>query len=524
MSLRRKITLLFVLVNAITLALIVASVWFEGRRIKTRLDSDRGLIAARSADVLGLTFKFDMERELAKLLESESAGRRFDEFEAALAVSELSYWDEDPMAREMLDRAVLVRLAPLDVNRFNPRRRLIFERGDRDQLDKADLRDRLENAAGIVREPLADGSVLVYGMMDPEIARDWGFVFKTRRPEPFGFQSAGMVRTLLSIMVPGTLVLILIFYFYFSSAVLRPLAAAESAAFRISAGDYSGPLEDGDREDEIGRVAAAMNQMMAELEKYRDHMLGLVSEATERFREAEQGLVVAERLAAMGRIAAGIAHEINNPLGGILNAINRLGQADLSEERRHKYHELAEEAVRRIQATVQRVLEATPRGESRVEDVLLGRIVDQAAGLLAHRARSEGKELEVDVPGDLLVVGDAHELSQVFLNLLINALDASESGSRVTVRARQTTEEGILIEVIDQGAGMAPEQRERIFDLFYTTKPGNKGTGLGLGIVHNIVTGHGGRITVESEVGVGTRFEIVLPRRRPQPGGDEARD
>ncbi len=525
MSLRKKITVIFLLVNAITLALIVVSVNVEGGRVNRRLDSDRALIARRTADLLALTFKFSIERELAGLLEGGSKGERvFDEFETALAVSGLSYWDDDPMVRELLDRAVLVRLGPLDVNRFNPRPRLIFESGGRDQLDKGDLRQRLERAVGVEKEILPGGAVLVYGMMDPAIAADWGFLFRLRPPEPFSFDPDGMVTTLLSILVPGALILVLLLYVFFSRSVLRPLAAAETAALRISAGDYSRRLPSGNRQDEMGRVAQAMNMMTGELEKYRDRMEGLVEEATERFKSAEQGLVVSERLAAMGRIAAGIAHEINNPLGGILNAINRLGQDELDPERRKRYHELAEESVRRIQATVQRVLDTTPRGETSVQDVKLARIVDQAVGLLAHRIRSENVRVETSVAGDLVVVGDPNELAQVFLNLLINALDASSAGGRIEISAAPAAGDQIEIVMRDEGRGMTPEVRERIFDLFFTTKPGNKGTGLGLGIVHNIVTGHGGRISVESAPGRGSRFEILLPRRRLGPDPEGAKE
>ncbi|MFT7617499.1 MAG: signal transduction histidine kinase [Planctomycetota bacterium] len=521
MSIRRRATIVFLVVNAITLALIAASVFNETRGARNRLKADRESIAKGTAEVLANSFKVSLEIELLRALEKSLDRKKdqdeYDEFAIALALSDLKYWDEDPLVTKYLDRVFFVRFSESDINRFNPRPRLIMDAEESAKLSKSFLRERVARANGIETFLDEKGQVVVYGKVDPTVSPDWGYYFRMNLIESEGFDPVESVRRILFYAIPGMLILLAMLYYFLNRLVLIPLSETEKAAVRISSGDYDQPIAFASRNDEIGSVARAMNAMMAQLAEYRTRMQGNIHAATERFKRAEQHLVVSERLAAMGRIAAGIAHEINNPLGGILNAIRRLGSPDLPEDRREKYQNVAEDAVRRIQSTVQRVLATSPRHTPQVETVKILSSVEQAKELVAHKTRQSQIELKIDVADSLEVVGDPNELSQIFLNLLINACAAVSERSKplIEVLGEEIGDE-VLITVKDNGMGMTAEVKEHVFDLFFTTKSGNKGTGLGLGIVHNMVTGHGGRISVESTPEEGSIFRLYLPRRRPE--------
>ncbi len=521
MSIRRRATILFLVVNVITVSLIAVSVFRETEESRNRLKADRAAFAKGTAEVLANSFKVSMEIELLRVLKKSlgvtAEDEGYDEFAIALALSDLPYWDEDPLVTKYLDRVFFVRFSETDINRFNPRPRLVLSAEESAKVSKSFLRERVSKVDGFETFVDDHGHVVVYGKVDPDVSPDWGYYFRMNLVEPVSFDPSESVRRILAISVPAMLLLLFTLYYSLKRLVLEPLSATESAALRISSGDYSQPLPYADRPDEIGSVAKAMNIMMGQLEEYRNRMQGNISAATERFKRAEQHLVVSERLAAMGRIAAGIAHEINNPLGGILNALRRLGSSDLPEDRRVKYRDVAEDAVRRIQTTVQRVLATSPRHAPQVETVELLGPIEQAKALVAHKLRENRIELVLDVPEGLHVVGDRNELSQIFLNLFINACDAvgDEKEPRIEVSAAALGSE-VEIWVKDNGEGMTDEVKEHVFDLFFTTKTGNKGTGLGLGIVHNIVTGHGGRISVESAPEKGSSFQLNLPRRRSE--------
>jgi PAS domain S-box-containing protein len=260
-------------------------------------------------------------------------------------------------------------------------------------------------------------------------------------------------------------------------------------------------------------------------------LLGFSRDVTGR-KEMEARLQQSERLAALGTLLAGIAHEVNNPLSytllGIEQAIAQLARLTAPAEDIAKLREALEAALQgatRVAAVVGQIRATTrPDGEERGP-------VDVRAALesalrvthneIHHRARLVTELAEVP-PG--LVVGSAQRLEQVFLNLLVNAVQALPDGRpeneiRVVLRAPSASE--VLIEVADNGPGIPDDVRSRIFDPFFTTKPVGLGIGLGLSICHGIVTSHGGTITVESAPGRGSTFRIVLPAQAPEPARAE---
>jgi PAS domain S-box-containing protein len=244
--------------------------------------------------------------------------------------------------------------------------------------------------------------------------------------------------------------------------------------------------------------------------------LAVIEDVTERKR-LEAQLVLADRMASVGTLAAGVAHEINNPLAFILAnlqfALDELRGAAVGGEVTRALEEVRDGALR-VREIV-RDLKAFSRADPEALDAVdLRRVLQSAIGLaqneLRHRAR-----LELDVGEAPPVEASEHRLAQVFLNLLINAAQAIPEGhaSEHVIRAvTATAPDGrAAVEISDTGCGIAPELLPRIFDPFFTTKAPAQGTGLGLAIAQGIVADHGGRIEVTTKVGEGTVFRVVLP-------------
>ena len=219
----------------------------------------------------------------------------------------------------------------------------------------------------------------------------------------------------------------------------------------------------------------------------------------------------AERLATAGELAASAAHEIRNPLTAISSAVQLLGEAFPAGNPRREVAESVMAEIDRINGIVEGLLSFARPPETRREDVHLGMVVESALSLVSTMAGKAGVEvaLECAVERDVLRA-DGDQLRQVFVNLLLNGIQAMEDGGRLAVRVtRPGTRLGRLrVEIEDTGTGMTSEQTERAFDPFYTTK--EKGTGLGLPICYGIVRGHGGDIDLDSEPGRGTTVRVEL--------------
>ena len=225
-------------------------------------------------------------------------------------------------------------------------------------------------------------------------------------------------------------------------------------------------------------------------------------------RRMEVAVRRSDRLAAVGKLAAGLAHEIRNPLASMTGSIELLsGTPGLSQSDK-KLLSIVHREAERLEALVSDFLEfARPAAPTLVvTDARLA--IEETVAVFRSSARQRGLELDVD-PGEAVAVrADPGQLKQVLWNLLANASEATPTGGRVCIRAFREKDEAV-VEVADSGAGIAPEDLQRIFDPFFTTK--ERGTGLGLATVHRIVEGHGGRVEVSSTPGKGTTFRIRLP-------------
>lgn len=345
------------------------------------------------------------------------------------------------------------------------------------------------------------------------------------------------VRSLYFTLVGGILGVTAVAWILLSRLVVSPLAALAGAADKAAAGDLTARVPVRGAGDELDRTAEAFNRMAVEVSEHHDQLQRRVLDALERSRKAERHLVIAQRLAATGKLVAGIAHEINNPLGGMRNAVRALARGDLGEAKTAEYLDIVQDGLSRIEDTVRKVLAFTPR-TAQPKSTDLVDVARRAVALARHRLERRNVRIEESYSDQpVRVYGDPHELSQVALNLLLNAGDAipetgedgrARSPGRGAVGVRVESDgEHALLEVRDDGTGMTPEVQAQCFDFFFTTKPPGEGTGLGLAVVHNIVTNHGGRIDLESEVGVGTTFRVVLPQEpavaeleAPRPPGD----
>jgi len=379
---------------------------------------------------------------------------------------------------------------------------------------------------GLVQSIRTRSTVLVEGGLSVPIEDSLGAIWGATWMALPGTSAGNLGARLLPWFLLSLLILTLGTFFVLRRSVLDPLEELARAAGRVKAGDLTARLPDPRRADEIGQLIRTFNEMAANVQGFNARLEREVEQATEKALRAEAAALTQRRLAAMGELAAGIAHEINNPLGGLLNAVESLERGKLPPEKHARYFELLRSGLERIQATVGRLLRFTPR-TTPFGPVSLARALEDALELVAHRARSLGVELvPVAVPGESRervlerwralpsVQGERGELAQALLNLLVNALDALEDdgkpGGKIELALTRENGELQLVVRVD-GPGVPPENLARVADLFFTTKEVGKGTGLGLSIVHKVVAAHGGRVFLSNVHKGGFQVEIRLP-------------
>jgi two-component system NtrC family sensor kinase len=338
-------------------------------------------------------------------------------------------------------------------------------------------------------------------------------------PPPRGPQLLSWLSGLFWAVAAGTAFLMLIVYGLLLRLVLRPIENLVAASRVLSDGKRPAKVAGEWRSDEMGELIGAFNSMAEEVVTGRDALRDLVEKATADYRRAHEQLVIEQRLSATGKLAAGVAHEISNPLGGMINAARAIEKEEGLSERAREYVGLINDGLARVRDIVER-MRTFVRPKPAVGPVDVAEAVKGALSFARHRVKDEGVELEEDYPSGpaapARTVGDAGELQQVFLNLVMNALDAVKESDTKRVRLRVVREEtGVVAEIADTGVGMDEERLANAFDLFYSTKDmsaeGEGGTGLGLAIAHKIVTDHGGEIELESSPGEGTVARVRLP-------------
>lgn len=255
------------------------------------------------------------------------------------------------------------------------------------------------------------------------------------------------------------------------------------------------------------------------------HVITVGEDITTRV-EANRAVARAEKLAAIGRLAAGVVHEINNPLATISACAEALesrlneGAFDASPEVQdlRDYLSLIRSEAFRCKSITNGLLDFSRTRAGEYMPVNLNEVISSAARLVTHQRRGDNIEIRIEVMEQLSAVsGDEGQLKQAVIALATNGIDAMPEGGRLTLRGRNENDH-VLVEVGDTGVGIAPENLTKIFDPFFTTKEVGRGTGLGLAVCYGIVTEHGGRLDVQSALGSGTTFTISLPAVNSQDG------
>jgi two-component system NtrC family sensor kinase len=304
--------------------------------------------------------------------------------------------------------------------------------------------------------------------------------------------------------------------------ITRPLAEMVEATGKIASGDLAHRVKV-DGRDEIGQLARAFNRMTDELSRAHEDLTQWgrtlerrVEERTRELRETQDQLVVSEKLASLGKMAAGVAHEINNPLTTILlNAHLLLEKPGLDPADEETLKLIADETTR-CAGIVGGLLDFARQTPSQAAPTDINDLIDRTLQLLERQASVRNVRIEKALDRSLPPIElDKNKLRQVFSNLVLNACEAMPTGGTLAVASR-LSRDGTHIEIIfaDTGVGIAKENLPRLFDPFFTTK--SFGTGLGLAVSYGIIRQRGGTILVRSDVGRGSEFTVRIPLTVPR--------
>ncbi len=306
----------------------------------------------------------------------------------------------------------------------------------------------------------------------------------------------------------------------------QPLKHLKDGTSELAGGNLGYQLEV-DSTDEAGELASSFNRMSLQLRAANEEIVAWaktledrVDQKTRELKRAHEHVLHVEKMATIGKMAAVVAHEINNPLSGILTYAKLLkkwiqrGEAETSKKKdAEQCLDLIADESRRCGDLVKNLLTFSHTSPMNVQTTDLNTVVDRSVRLVAHQLELNGVELHLDLPSNLPAIQcDPGQIEQVLLALIMNAIDAMPRGGNLWVSTRMGDEsDELAIEVRDDGSGIPPEILPHIFEPFLTTKETGKSVGLGLAVSQNIIEGHRGRVDVHSEVGKGTTFTVTLP-------------
>ncbi len=354
---------------------------------------------------------------------------------------------------------------------------------------------------GVATHP-ETGDILAHRFYSPYVDKDRGWVVVVNARRDIFLSPLAIVRQRILLSAAVVLLLVVIGAAFFARSLVRPLQAVIDGTRRL-ARDLGHRIRV-DSRDEVGYLAGEINRLA-----------GTLQDSMAERAMVEQQICHTEKLASVGEMAAGLAHELNTPLANI-QALSLLamkeaeaGRLDL-EALRGDLADIAEQTGK-CSAITSGLLSFARRQHPQLAPHDVNRLVEEALALV--RLRREKLGITVDFTPDPRLPGvkvDGNQIEQVLVNLLLNAFDAMPDGGTVSIRC--SAEEGrVVIRVADTGVGIPPEHLRRIFDPFFTTKEVGKGTGLGLSVSYGIVQSQGGSLAVESEPGRGTVFSVRLP-------------
>lgn len=333
----------------------------------------------------------------------------------------------------------------------------------------------------------------------------------------------GLVRTVIEIILLG--VIIVFITRWLVGTPLHKLLEGIHAGSRM---EFDRPVEIRGH-GELRVLADSFNSMrirlgvaLRELREFNEDLERKVEERSRELSAAQHRLIQSDRLASLGQLAASMAHEINNPVSGVLN-YTMVVQRMLEDEQQipqnlprvRRFLDIMAHETERVGRIVSDLLAFSRHAQPGCQDLVLAKVIGRVMDLVGHRLELGRVRTLVDVPDDLpTLYADAGQLEQVLVNLVMNAAEAQPDGGTVTVRARQDGDH-VVLDVEDEGPGIEPSHLERVFDPFFTTKDEGKGVGLGLSVVYGIVEAHGGTIEAQNTARGGARFRVRLPLQGP---------
>ncbi len=339
-------------------------------------------------------------------------------------------------------------------------------------------------------------------------------------------QLAESTRQMIYYTAFGLVLVAVLCWFVIWQVVGRPVKALHDGTEHLAAGDLGYQIEV-HSSDEIGELARSFNDMSRELEsEHKENVAWTrtleerVEQKTRELKKAHEHALHTEKMASIGKMAAVLAHEINNPLSGILTYAKLLrkwtDRDDAGQGRRKDISEaldLIATESRRCGDLVKNLLTFSRTTPMNLQPTNLNQVIERSLRLVQHQFDLAGVQVQLQLDPDLpLVVSDGAQIEQVLLALIMNALDALPQGGNLWLSSRYAGDENaVRIVVRDDGAGISPEILPRIFEPFLTTKETGRGVGLGLAISQSILERHNGNIDVQSEVGRGTTFTLMLP-------------
>lgn len=310
-----------------------------------------------------------------------------------------------------------------------------------------------------------------------------------------------LLYALLAIVLVGTVINIKL-----ATSIATPVRTLEKISRKIAQGDFSERIEVKGK-DELASLEIAFNHMEEKLK----NALWSLEHAIGRLREKQAQLVEAEKLAAVGKLAAGIAHEINNPLTSVLTFSNLMLEQCPEDDPRHDKLKMMARETERARNIVRQLLNFGREVNIKTEKININHPVRSVIDSLVAQEAFKGLGLSVNLSDDLPEVdADREQISQVVVNLVLNAIHAVTPPGLIEVTTR-TAKQSVELTVRDSGSGIPEKHLNKIFDPFFTTKDVSKGTGLGLAVSYGIIKKHGGDIEVRSEVGKGSTFIVRLP-------------
>ena len=319
------------------------------------------------------------------------------------------------------------------------------------------------------------------------------------------------LRNILLAISFGVTILAILVGLLISRSILNPIKKLTQATIDIGRGRLDTKVEI-DSGDEVGSLAASFNKMTEDLKTTTTSVERLNKEIEER-KKTEEHLIQAEKMGAIGKLSAGMAHEINNPLMGVMVLLQSLMSEKTKASKEYKTLSHMETGLKRIREVISKLLEFSRKEKLSFKIVKINDLIESALPLILHEFESKAivlkKEYGKNLP-EVMIASNA--MQQVLMNILLNARDAVSNSHFKNITIRTYSEGSMLnIKIRDKGCGIKKEDLEKIFNPFFTTKPVGKGLGMGLSIVKTIIEQHNGNIDVESQEGIGTDVTISLP-------------